>query len=232
MPSSIRDYVDARIVNALEIFIAKELWISTNERAIDSHVSDLCIRGLSRKHHKDTLSIDGYVAVLERISRKGLLKILLTVYLKLLPALAEKSERSRSKEESVRVFKFVDSLAVLDKWGPADVYFNGDLMHFVVVPIAAKYPGAVDFYKKRIEDYSRRRNISAIFVLAIGFLNSLVAERAAECFYQTHSEEFTLKIKDSYRVVCRQESVYEKERREALATTVFIRRRKLERLAR
>ena len=213
IPQDLTRYVDGSIVDALKLLIAKEA-------AINYQIGE----GLRTKPIGFDLNTPHF-SQLQQISRRGLLKVLLTTFLRLLPNLAIKSEQSSIKKESIRILNFVYSLAILDKWQPKDVCFEGDLLQFAVVPVAARYPNAADFYARRIESYGRRKNIQAIFVLAIGFVNSAVAEKAAGFFQQKNSKGFEIRIKNNYRVLCRRRNQLKKNRHKAKATTILLARR-------
>lgn len=213
IPKVLTQYVDGGIIDALKLIITKEVAINYPIGQV-SQMNPMGF-GLNPVH----------LSKLQQISKRGLLKVLLTAFLRLLPKRAAEDEQSRAKRESIRILNFVYSLAVLDKWQPNDVCFEGDLLQFAVVPVAARYPNAARFYARRIENYGRRKNIQAIFVLAIGFVNSAIAEKAARLFYQKNSEEFQMRIKNNYRVLCRLRNQLRKNRHEAKATTILLNRR-------
>jgi len=232
IPSCLLKCVDKSIIDALTLLIIKE---SLEDKA--------CLQGLCRKNEDNSSCnlrikrlIEGvlkspsfreeYFSKLENVLQKGLLKVMLTVYLKLLPDFYYKGvDESLLKRESLRIFEFVTSLATLCKWHSDDIIFDGDVVHFVVVPIAAKYlknrrPISIDIElsTRLIEDISSQgRDVDAIFVVAIGVCNSLVAERATQSFLQRNSKEFTIRMKNDYFVLSSQGS-------QKRATTIFLRR--------
>jgi len=210
MPHFLRRYVDENITKALAFFIIRENALEFKHEIGRQEPYNFQMGRFPDRYAE-------YVGELECISKKGLLKVLLTVYLKLLPDLVGKDEERRSRVESLRIFKFVASLASLDKWLPNEVLFDGDLTHFVIVPVAARYPSSIDFYEKRIEKYGLRNNIDAIFVLAIGIVNSLVAASAVQSFHEKNVEKFSISTKNGYRILSHDGS--EKE-----AVTIFLRR--------
>lgn len=222
VPGSLTKHVDGKIVNALKLLAvsdqAMELWASTEDGVSGIFQANQFIQRALKASAPET----EYFSKLKQIEERGLLKVLLTTYLKLLPDSVNDGEEKLSKRESLRIFNFVASLAALNTnkriWSPRDLQFDGDLIHLRIFPVAARSINAIDFYARRIgEEYRRRKNINGIFVIAMGLANLVVAEEAARSFHQRNSKEFTMSMRNNYELL-------DRDGKKKPAVTVFLHR--------
>lgn len=196
IPRGLKKCVDTDVLDALKIFILENTAGEFNRKVGYTAFND--VKSLRKKLDTNSLT---QLMLLYSISKAGLLKVLLTIYVRMLPSLINEAEEKRLKNESVAVLKFLSSLAPFKKWNPSDVQFNGNILNFVIIPVAAKYPHSyphsIEFFEHRIREYSQNNAIDAIFVVAIGDINSMVAENAAISFYQKNIKNFTMSMKNN-----------------------------------
>lgn len=218
VPATLTRCVHPVIVNAIRLFVTKD-------RATEYYRNAGYLVHPNKEANRFTAQAlensaynKGIFSDLECISKKGLLKVLLTVYIKFLCQSVKRGQESISQGESLKIFEFIALLADLEKWNPEDVKFQGNLVSFIIVPVAVRSANAFDIYTKRIETYSRKKEIDAIFVVAIGRSNECVARKAAESFYYKHSKEFEMHFKAHYDVLTR-------DGKQNQGTTVLLSRR-------
>lgn len=202
--SEIRDLVDPRICRALEIFlILKMLNNSMNPREIRLSSGKYHLNRSVREYLSHEKELASYLAKLELISQKGLLKIPLTLFTRFFPRLVSREDRGRAQKESLEIFDFVSSVAgATYSKPPTGLEFNGKIVRFCMVPIKAKYPTAHYHYLTRIQYYALERKVPMIFIIAIGSLNCLVAREASRLFNSTNGGEFKLLTKGPLETKC------------------------------
>lgn len=219
IPSYLERVVHSDILNVIKLHVATEKAQTLCNKQNDDgscleEIKTLQTQTLMNPSYKMELFL-----ALETITKKGLSKVLLTAYSKLLPTFAEKYSEDSLRNESLRIFDFITSLATATKWYPLDVLFKGDILRFVLVPVAEYSGFAPDLYARRIERQCNRTDIDAVFVVAIGLINRTVAKAATDSFYANHSNEFTFGKKDGY-------TVWSCHGNKAQGTTILITRNK------
>jgi hypothetical protein len=183
--------IDDRIGNALTLMLAMR--VIRQEEAIDDWMIGPTIQS---KFHGDK-SLEGTFDDLVWIWRRGLLKILLTVYF-LYFERKDVSNCQGSKDESRAIFDYISRLARLERnerRGSSQLCFCGQRVRFGVVLIEAhiknhnpnrRLESRVAFYSDVLRSHASSHP-QVIFVLAAGSWNIECASLAVQSFLASDS---------------------------------------------
>jgi len=141
---------------------------------------------------------------LRKISQKGLLRPLVTTYLKIFPMLSEATEEDLA-EDSYHIFKLVCSIAEKGE-EPIPLVYSGKAMKLGFVLVKALTLTSTEYYQAVIEELAKE-GVNTIFVLA-ACPNIEVAKGAATRFHVTAHDAWLLKDVPPYQIGSRGRSSF------------------------